>query len=336
MRHNLRGLTGILILTTILAATLLMTGGCALITNYYGLRDIPVEELQAEYANSESEFVPVNDMMVHVRDEGSGPVLVLLHGILSSLHTWDGWASPLSRDYRVIRMDLPGFGLTGLPGNGAGDFSLELVMDTVLKVLAGRNVTKATFIGNSFGGEVSWRLAVEHPELVERVVLIDAKSFPQKWPFVLNLVRRPPLRLFAPFTIPRYSVAIGLYQVYGDDGRLSPDTITRYHKMMLRPGNRKAMLEVMDWIEENEQPYGAEPESGLYDIKQPLMTMWGERDNWVPYDSVGKQWQAAYPDATHVTYADAGHIPMEEVPSQTLFDLVAFLESTDAETGYAD
>ncbi len=333
MRQNSRRLLGGLTVTVLIMLT---TGGCSLITTYFGFRDIPVEDLQTEYANSESEFIPVNDMMVHVRDEGSGPVLVLLHGILSSLHTWDGWVPTLSQDYRVIRLDLPGFGLTGLPGNGSGDFSLELVTDTVLKILADRHVEKATFIGNSFGGEVSWRLAVEHPELVERVVLIDAKSFPQKWPFVLNLVRRPPLRTFSSFTIPRYSVAIGLYQVYGDDGRLSQDTITRYHHMMLRPGNRKAMLEVMDWIEENERPDGAEPEAGLYKISQPLMTMWGKKDAWIPYEKVGKQWEAAYPDATHVVYKDAGHIPMEEIPSQTLMDLLAFLDATNQSLGYTE
>lgn len=335
MRRNLGWLPGTPIIM-VLMTTLLMTGGCSLITTYWGLRDIPVEELKTEFADSDSEFIPVNNMMVHVRDEGSGPVLVLLHGILSSLQTWDGWAPVLSQDYRVIRLDLPGFGLTGLPGNDAGQFNVGLVNDTVLKVLAARNVKKATFIGNSFGGYVSWHMALDHPELVERVVLIDPVSFPQKWPFVLNLVRRPPLRLFAPFTIPRYSVAIGLYQVYGDDGRLSEKTITRYHHLMLRPGNRDAMLAVLDWLESMEQPFDAEPESDIYNIKQPLMTMWGKKDAWVPYDPIGKEWEAAYPDQPHAVYADAGHIPMEEIPSQTLMDLLAFLKSTDKKLGYPE
>jgi pimeloyl-ACP methyl ester carboxylesterase len=325
-----RGLLRMLI-PPALTMMMLLSGGCAAITNYFGLKDIPTVELMAAYTNSESEFISVNGMKVHVRDEGEGPVLVLLHGVMSSLHTWDGWVPVLSQDYRVIRMDLPGFGLTGLPAEGSAAFDLDLVKDTVLKVLENRKVTSATFIGNSFGGYISWRMAVERPDLVERVVLIDAKSFPQKWPWLLKMMTRFPLRQLAPITTPRYSVAIGIYQVYGDDGRVAPGIIDRYHQLLLREGNRKAMIEVLDWVQSTEKPFGSEPEAGIYDIRQPLMTMWGGKDTWIPYDPIGKQWQAAYPGATHAVYPDAGHVPMEEIPAQTLTDLLTFLQSTDPE-----
>jgi pimeloyl-ACP methyl ester carboxylesterase len=64
------------------------------------------------------------------------------------------------------------------------------------------------------------------------------------------------------------------------------------------------------------------------------MTMWGKKDKWIPFDPIGKLWQAAYPDATHVVYEDAGHVPMEEIPAQTLGDLLAFLQATDPKLGY--
>jgi pimeloyl-ACP methyl ester carboxylesterase len=320
-----------LLIAPALTMMMLLSGGCAAITNYYGLKDIPLEELKASYASAESEFVPVNGMMVHVRDEGKGPVLVLLHGAMSSLHTWDGWVPVLSQDYRVIRMDLPAFGLTGLPRDGSAAFSPDLVEDTVIKVLENRQVTSATFIGNSLGGYISWRLAVDRPDLVSRVVLIDAVSFPQQWTWIVKAPTWFPLQQLAPLITPRYTVAIGIYQAYGDDGRIAPGTIERYHRLLLREGNRDAMLEALDWITSTEKPFGSEPEAGIYDIRQPLMTIWGGKDTWVPYDPIGKQWQTAYPNATHAVYPDAGHVPMEEIPARTLMDLLTFLQATDPE-----
>jgi len=316
---------------SVLTAILLMAGGCTHVVDYYGLRDIPLPELTAEYANDESEFIPANGMMVHVRDEGSGPVLVLLHGAFSSLHTWDAWVPVLAHDYRIIRLDLPGFGLTGLPADGTMEFSLDLVKDTIFKILNERNVTTATFIGNSFGGYISWRLAVDNPELVERVVLIDPLSFPQKWTWMMKSPTWFPWRQLAPIIAPQYTVAMGVYQAYGDNNRIGKGIIRRYHRLLLREGNRDAMLDVLDWVKSIEKPFGSEPETGIYDIKQPLMTMWGKKDRWIPFDPIGKLWQEAYPDAVHTIYEDAGHIPMEEIPAQTLTDLMAFLKATDPE-----
>jgi alpha/beta hydrolase fold len=75
--------------------------------------DLPLDELKRSYAGGASRFVDVGGLAVHYRDEGEGPPLLLLHGTGSSLHTWDAWAEALRAHFRVIRMDLPGFGLTG-------------------------------------------------------------------------------------------------------------------------------------------------------------------------------------------------------------------------------
>src|SRR5271169_6803699 len=73
--------------------------------------DIPVQQLLATYASGASKFVEVDGLRVHYRDEGQGPPVVLLHGTGASLHTWEAWTAVLSPHYRVLRMDLPGFGL---------------------------------------------------------------------------------------------------------------------------------------------------------------------------------------------------------------------------------
>src|SRR4051812_18003150 len=96
-------------------------------------RDLPVEMLRARWAGGASRFIDVDGMQVHVRDEGSGPAVVLLHGTSSSLHTWDGWADGLRDHYRVVRFDLPAFGLTG--PSPSGDYSLDAYVTFVSHVL---------------------------------------------------------------------------------------------------------------------------------------------------------------------------------------------------------
>ncbi|HWB61889.1 MAG TPA: alpha/beta hydrolase, partial [Chitinophagales bacterium] len=83
--------------------------------------DIPLDKLKADLAQPPSKFIRIDGMDVHYRDEGAGYPVVLVHGMSSSLHTWEDWTKVLSKKYRVVRMDLPGYGLTG--PNANNDYS---------------------------------------------------------------------------------------------------------------------------------------------------------------------------------------------------------------------
>ena len=92
----------------------------------FGHKDIPVDELKASYAQAPSAFMPLDGMQVHFRDQGNvkdSLPIVLIHGTGASLHTFNVWTEQLKKEHRVIRMDLPGFGLTGpFPD---GDYSMD-------------------------------------------------------------------------------------------------------------------------------------------------------------------------------------------------------------------
>jgi len=227
-------------------------------------------------------------------------------------------------------MDLPYFGLTGAPDTEK--FDDKFVLDTVVKVLKEKGVEKATFIGNSFGGWVSWRLAVNEPELVERVILSDAKSFPQDWPWPLQLVVLPPVPDLAEYITPRFAVSIGIHMVYGDNDKITAETIDAYHELILRKGNRRAMMQVFEYFF-SQGGRDSQPEAGIFDVQQPLMTQWGSADDWVPM-YVAEQWHQHYPNAKHVVIENAGHVPMEEVPEESISSVQEFLCETDAELGY--
>ena len=127
--------------------------------------DKPVAELAQRWAQPPSRFLLVQGMQVHLRDEGprDDPTpIVLLHGTADSLHTWDGWSAVLSAQRRVIRFDLPGFGLTG--PDPQADYSIQAYVRFVLAVLDQLGVERVVLGGNSLGGEIAWQTAVAQPQ----------------------------------------------------------------------------------------------------------------------------------------------------------------------------
>ena len=136
--------------------------------------DISVEALKAEYANEYSKFIEVNEMQVHYRDEGKGFPIILIHGTASSLHTWNDWTKELTQTYRVIRMDLPAFGITG-PNKNA-DYSIKAYTQFLHQFLAKMEVDKFYLVGNSLGGNIAWNYAAEYPEKIEKLILFFSVS----------------------------------------------------------------------------------------------------------------------------------------------------------------
>jgi pimeloyl-ACP methyl ester carboxylesterase len=127
--------------------------------------DIPVEELKLEYANEQSEFMELNGLSVHYRDEGEGMPVVLVHGTAASLHTWDDWTNTLKEHYRVIRMDIPAFGLTG--PDPKGDYSIDGYVGFLAQFLDQLHIDSMYLAGNSLGGNIAWNFASEHPDKVK-------------------------------------------------------------------------------------------------------------------------------------------------------------------------
>ena len=138
--------------------------------------DIPVEELKKKYTNEASEFVEVQGMQVHYRDEGEGDVIVLLHGTGASLHTWEPWTRELKKFYRVIRLDLPAYGLTG--PHPEGKYQMDNYVAFLQEFLQKKDIQKFCLGGNSFGGGVSWEYALKYPDEVEKLILVDASGYP--------------------------------------------------------------------------------------------------------------------------------------------------------------
>ena len=289
--------------------------------------DRAVETLVARWAPPPSDFVDVKGQPVHVRDEGprdDATPLVLLHGTSSSLHTWEGWVKNLRGQRRVITLDMPGFGLTG-PFTGrysADDYSGDAYARFVLDVMDVLKVQRVAIGGNSFGGEVAWRLATLAPTRVERLVLVDASGLafePESIPLGFLMARVPLLNRLGEHLLPRALVAQGVVSVYGHPERVSAELIDRYYELALREGNRRALGQRIAQFDRDGD------HARVATLKVPTLILWGGQDRLIP-PKVARDFQATISGSTLVTFDDLGHVPHEEDPARTVQPVRAFLE----------
>ena len=163
-------------LTVILSLTLLFIIAVIIMFSH---RDIPLNELKIKYANSSSSFIAVNGMDVHFRDEGLQTdtiPIVLIHGTGASLHTFNAWSDRLKKSHRIIRMDLPAYGLTGpFPD---GNYTMAHYTTFLKDFLTALNIKQCVLAGNSLGGAIAWNFTLEQPSMVTKLILIDASGYP--------------------------------------------------------------------------------------------------------------------------------------------------------------
>jgi pimeloyl-ACP methyl ester carboxylesterase len=287
--------------------------------------DQPVEELKVRWAPPPSRFIEVNAQQVHLRDEGphDDPApIVLLHGTSASLHTWEGWARGLREQRRVIRFDLPGFGLTG--PNRQDDYSTAADVIFVRAVMDKLGVQHFVLAGNSLGGQIAWSAAAAMPDRVTGLILVDASGYPPESitpkpqiPIGFRIAATPGLRLLVQNTLPRGLVERSLRDVYGDPSKVTPELVDLYSAITRREGNRKALARRI------EQGYTGDV-AQLKGITAPTLILWGGKDRLLPVE-LGQRFARDIPGARLVVFDDLGHVPQEEDPVRTLAEVRRFL-----------
>lgn len=282
--------------------------------------DKPAAELDARYLRKPSDMRAVSGLHLHVRDTGSrdAPVLILLHGFGASLQTWEPWAVRLQAHYRVIRFDLPGFGLTGQ--DPTGDYTDARSVHVLLALMDQLRIPRATLIGNSLGGKIAWNTALDHPERVERLVLVSPDGFASPGFEYGRRAKLPLLMQLLPYVMPRAMLRSSLVPAYGNPKHLTDAVVTRYRDLMLAPGVRTAMLVRM------QQVMLQDPVPLLRRIRAPTLLLWGDRDGMIPVGNA-QDYLEAMPNATLVTLPGLGHVPFEEAPDRSLAPVLEFLTS---------
>lgn len=281
--------------------------------------DKPREALEAAYAPPPSQFLVVDGVRLHLRDTGprDGPAVILLHGFGASLHTWEDWAPGLADHYRVIRFDLPGFGLSG--ADPSGDYSDARSLSLITQLMDRLGVAQAALVGNSMGGKLAWLLAAEQPDRVAKLVLIAPDGFASPGFDYGKKAELPLVARLLPYTLPKIMVRMNLAPAYADPNFLTDALLTRYRDLMLAPGNRRVLLQRMAQIELQQ------PAPLLARITAPTLLLWGEQDRMIPISNA-QDYLKDIKDCRLISFKSLGHLPQEEAPAASLVPLRAFLE----------
>jgi pimeloyl-ACP methyl ester carboxylesterase len=286
--------------------------------------DRPVAELTARWAQPPSSFVDIAGMKVHVRDEGvkDDPVpIILLHGTSASLHTWDGWTQALEGQRRVLRLDLPGFGLTGPAPDG--DYTIEAYVRFMGAVLDHYAIRDCVIAGNSLGGWVAWETALAQPGRVDGLILVDSAGYAlrsQEIPLAFRIAKVPVLNRLMENMLPRSLIESSVRNVYGDPARATPALVDRYYEITLREGNRAAL------VQRFAQAAAGIDEARIRQVNVPTLILWGGRDQLIPLE-YGMLFKRDIAGSSIVVFDDLGHVPQEEAPARTVAAARQFLES---------
>ena len=271
--------------------------------------------------------------MVTYAQEGSGPVLLLIHGMAGTYENWREVIEPLAREHTVIAPDLPGHG-TSEPGGG--DYSLGSLAAGLRDLLIALGHERATLVGHSLGGGIAMQFAYQFPEITERLVLVSSGGLGPEVSPVLRAAALPGADMFIAATagpgqaagsvLSRGLAAVGL--------RPNADVaeVARGYASLADPNRRSAFLATLravvgtsgQRVHAGDRLYLAE---GV-----PVLIIWGERDSMIPAHH-GEHAHEAIAGSFLEIFDGVGHLPQLEAPARFVATLDRFLEATEPAHG---
>lgn len=284
---------------------------------------LTVAQLRRKYADPAGRIALVHGVEIYYKDEGKGPVLLLVHGSASSLRTWDVITRKLKSRYRIIRFDVGGMGLSGRISDEAAAHvtPVEIVTGLIDKL----GVTKLTYVGVSSGGTLGMFLASQRPDLVERLILSNTPSDPVTYGHMAqpdSFVKAQELaRQQGGFQ------AQGFWNEYltyfaGVPGRISPKIRAEYYDFNRRMPE-KHPIALIARIDD-----GARASQLMQGVTAPTLLIWGGADPLLTVPTM-KALAGHLPNApvSQVILPDVGHYPPLEVPDRFTQVMTAYIES---------
>lgn len=279
--------------------------------------------------------IPLSEIELHghcvsYREVGSGPVLVLIHGVTGNLHTWDEVLPELAEHYTVVTPDLLGHGLSAKP---RGDYSLGAFASGIRDLLGALGHFRATVVGHSLGGGVAMQMAYQFPERVERMVLVSSGGLGEEVSFALRAATLPGSELVIPLIAHNSLIDAGRWvgRMLSRVGiTVSPDRaeVARGYASLSDAEARNAFIHTMRAVID----YGGQRVSArdrLYLTEtMPSMILWGKRDRIIPA-AHGRRAHQEMPGSRYELFESSGHFPHVSEPRRFVAALRSFIEETE-------
>lgn len=280
--------------------------------------------------------VTIHGHQMGYRMAGEGPALLLIHGIAGSSETWREVMPALAERYRVIAPDLIGHGQSAKP---AGDYSLGAYASGMRDLLHVLGVTRATIVGQSFGGGVAMQLAYQHPECCERLVLVDSGGFGREVSWLLRFLTLPGSEYLMPVLFPsmvrrRGNDALRVLQGWGIRMARFGEMWHSYASLTESANRQSVIRTIRSVIDPGGQVVNAMDRLYLAQAI-PTLIVWGEDDSIIPVSHAYAA-HLALPGSRLEIIAGSGHFPHVEAPDEFLEVLTDFIGTTEPAALNAD
>jgi len=264
--------------------------------------------------------VTARKVRMRVIEAGAGRPLLLIHGFLVSHLEYDRIIEPLAQHFRVIAVDLPGFGESEKPPPTRYPYGIEAFAEAVADVIAAMDLGRVSVLGHSMGGAIALTLAAEHPELVEKLVVANALVYP----FPLDFKARIPLLpVVGPFVF-KQLYGRSMFRAYFRENVYKPgfplplDRVDAYYDRFNTPAPRESSYAVLRAMLATRPVVARIPR-----ISMPTLVVWG-RDDRMFRPALGQRLARELASA-RLELFDTGHAPNEEQPEQFASVVTEFL-----------
>jgi pimeloyl-ACP methyl ester carboxylesterase len=286
----------------------------------------PDEWLNREDFPFRSRYLDINGRRIHYVDEGSGAPLLMVHGTPTWSYLYRHLFRDLSRDYRVIAVDHPGFGLSDKPADG--DYRPQALARNLEAVIDRLNLRDLTLVVHDFGGPIGLSYAIAHPDNVRALVLFNTWLWPLRGTRAERVSRFMAGRIGRwLYTRANFSPRVLLQMAFADKRALTRDVHRHYLAPFPSPSTR-----VAPWTLATELIASSDWFASLFKDREriaqmPALVLWGMKDPaFTPADLA--RWQTILRAARFVEFPEAGHFVQEEAPAAAIAEIRAFLRQT--------
>lgn len=265
---------------------------------------------QKELSSPASHYVNWRGAQLHYTDEGQGMPVMMIHGFGGSYQNFNDLAALMKNEYRVIRVDLPGFGLSDYPNDSAATDLIQTYRDYLTFMLDTLHLDSLYAIGNSMGGGITWMLAGDHPDQVCKIVLLNSAGYDvaaaaaKLTMFKYNAVGKVFER-----GMPMFMSENGMERGYADPTKIDPAVVKVNNMFTNREGNITHMLRM------GRAAQFPDPEL-IKRVQCPTLIIWGQQDSIIPVEHATR-FKRDIKNSELVVFNPCGHMPMMELPEKT-------------------
>ena len=287
------------------------------------VKKLTYEQLVAKYADPDSKFVVLegrDGIRVHYKDEGSGPAVLLVHSSSGDLNDWDGWVQVLRNDYRVVRLDLPSFGLTGTVPSG--NYSVDRYLSLVDALMDHVGIEQFAIVGTSYGGLVAFRYAATRLNRITALILANSAGVEYGGRGGTTERARDPAPQFTPELRTLEQTETMLKTVINDPDRVTPELVQRKTDHANMVGRDYEGFLGRKLYERGN------PRRVLSHVRAPALVLWGGNSRGLSPETA-----QGFVDAMNnakstrkIIYAGGGHLLHIERPEETVKDVKTFLD----------